>query len=270
MKLDRQLIARVLMDTATADDLHGLGVENVVAIKSDPENVQIRRGGATAKRAPRSFDDEARTMVREVSNDVKDRSGDRVRTRGIDLSEFKLNPIFLFGHRDDSPEMAMGPVLKSIKGRASGPDRTVLDQVVKFFTFDQNPKAAMVWEMQKDGVFLASSIRFRPLEAVRPKTQREREKRGIGEFGVDLLKVSLLESSVVGVPDNQRAIAKCLDRYADEGRFSYAQVKDLERAFKPTTRTVIALGGPVVEIEDQLEDRPGPERVPEGPRGRRL
>jgi hypothetical protein len=253
VKVDRELVSRVLLDVATAQDLESIGVDNVVAIKSDPENLVVRKGGGSMKRAPKTLDPERRIVSLEVSNDLKDRSGDRVRTKGIDLSEFKLNPVHLFGHRDDSPEFAMGPVLKATKGRDVKPDRTTLVHDVEFFDFDVNPKAAMVFEMQQRGVYLASSIRFRPIKANRPKTQREREKLGIGEFGVDFEGVYLMESSTVGIPDNQNAIAKALDQFAEDGTYSWAQIKHLQDSLKPDTRTVFQVGAPV-EINDQLTD----------------
>lgn len=255
--LDKETVARVLADVATAQDFQSLGLENVVAIKSDPETLQVRQ--SVAKRMPR-IDEENRKTSLEVSNDVMDRSGDRMRTRGIDLSEFKRNPIHLFDHRTDDPSYVMGRVDKITKGKETGPDRTSLTHDVRWLPFDVNPKADMVFRMQAEGVLVASSVRFRPIKANRPKTQRERERLGIGEFGVDFEKVYLLESSTVAIPDNQLAMAKSvIDRWADQGTYSWGALSDLEKALQPDTRTVHAVGGlpkesDTVEIDDQLTD----------------
>ena len=65
----------------------------------------ISRDGIAFKatKAPASWNKDTRTARFVMSTQGKDRDGDVIYTRGIDLSEFNKNPICLLNHRSSDP-----------------------------------------------------------------------------------------------------------------------------------------------------------------------
>ncbi len=51
----------------------------------------------------KAIDEDARTVKAIISTDSLDRDGEVVITKGLDLAEFKNNPIVLLGHDQDKP-----------------------------------------------------------------------------------------------------------------------------------------------------------------------
>lgn len=146
-----------------------------------------------------------------ASDETVDRMGDIIRAKGWGLQEFKENPVLLWGHRSDEPPIG---TVDNI-----GVQGTKLIADVTFATEEQNPFAERIYQSVKAGIIRAVSVGFMPIEI----KQRKSDK---GEFlGLEFLKQTLHELSVVSVPANPNALAlaKSLHFTPD----------DLERVFCP-------------------------------------
>lgn len=123
-----------------------------------------------------------------ASSEVIDRMGEVVKIDGIDLTNFKKNPILLWAHNAGLTE-SRPPIGKVTKTWVEGVKKKRLMFSIKF---DMNDDfAAMVWQKFKDGFLNAFSIGFIPLEME----------------GDSFVKSELLEISAVPVPANPEALA---------------------------------------------------------------
>jgi HK97 family phage prohead protease len=126
-------------------------------------------------------------------SDVIDRHGTRIITSGIDLSNYKRNPVFLWNHA------AWGfttPDIENVIAKAVGfrQDDTILELEVEFFSAATNPRSEQALRMVREGGLSATSIGFIPKEIV-IEMVNEKEVPTI-------TKSELLECSLVMVPSN--------------------------------------------------------------------
>jgi hypothetical protein len=198
--LDRARVARVLSGLAGDEDLEALGRENVLAIKSD-----------TGERHYRSVAHDHKALVQErrgfefvVSDEGRDRMGDRILVKGWDLTEFKRNPIMLWAHDDWSGE--------SVLGTWDTPRKEPPNLVAEgeFTPTGVNPFADMIFEMVDRKIVRASSVGFMPQKTTRGENPEEREEMDLGDWGVLFEKALLLEISIVPIPANPRALRKSM------------------------------------------------------------
>jgi HK97 family phage prohead protease len=113
-----------------------------------------------------------------------------VEPAGIDLSDFRRNPIILRDHDQSKP------VARAI-GFDQRPD--ALDALIRFAAADISPLADETFALVKDGVLNAVSIGFEPVEK-EPIDQHNRSA------GTRITKSTLLECSFVGVPADPQAL----------------------------------------------------------------
>ena len=124
-----------------------------------------------------------------LSDETSDRMGDIIMSDGWDLSNFKKNPIALFGHRSDFPIGTWKNV------------RVVDKQLRGFLELAPEGTSDRIDEIRAlidAGVLKAVSVGFRPKESKpRPET----------DYGVFFTKSELVETSLVSVPANPNALA---------------------------------------------------------------
>jgi HK97 family phage prohead protease len=125
--------------------------------------------------------DEERSIVARVSTNDRDRDGEVVEPKGIDLSNYSKNPCLLWAHRYDMP--AIGKALWS---------KTDDKGLICKFQFAPTQFADEIYQLYKGGYQRAFSIGFIPMDF----DSVEKVHR----------KVSLLEVSAVPVPANQDAL----------------------------------------------------------------
>jgi len=148
-----------------------------------------------------------RILTIKGSNETVDRHGDIVRVEGWDLSDYKKNPVFLWGH--DYDHEPVGKALKVTKKvNKEKPSENALMFKIYFPTRDISEKADNVYKMYKSGILSATSVGFMPTEMKRPKDEDEREKLGLGKWGVEFTKQKLWELSAVTVPSNPDALVE--------------------------------------------------------------
>jgi HK97 family phage prohead protease len=126
-----------------------------------------------------------------LSTSAVDRHGDTVLQTGWKLENYKMNPVVLFGHDQQSPPVGRAPniLLEGDKLVAKG---------VQFTPKELSPFGWMIGEMYKQGFMNAVSVGFLPGKF------RENEERG--GLAMDFEEQELLEFSAVPVPANPEAL----------------------------------------------------------------
>lgn len=144
-----------------------------------------------------------------LSDETPDRMGDVIKADGWNLTNFKKNPIALFGHRSDfvvgnwgnlrvDSKALLGDLQLAARGTSAR-----IDEVVSLVEAD---------------VLRAVSVGFRPLKS----EPRDPEKPFAGEL---FIRQELVECSVVAVPANPNAlaVAKSLNISEDVRRLVFAE-----------------------------------------------
>jgi len=260
------LASAIAAGTASTFDMEQAGVDAVIAAKS----AAVPHYRAVSK-ASKAKDGRTRSYV--FSDERVDRQGDIIRQRGWDTDNFKSasGPI-LWGHNSYAPPIGTGGKLsvKSIDGmRSLIGDVTLADDEV-------NPEAGLIWRMVEAGIVTTGSVGFAPVELRWGEDipQKEREKLGLGPWGVVYEKQELLEFSLVSLPANpgSREIERGLKGMISKGDISDADAARflkvypcdadaaLERA-KASVRSVVDMGRLLV-ADEQRDAEATPEPVP--------
>jgi len=202
--MDKHLIERIRTGLATAADLTSVPIEDVLAVKRDTSAPQSR---FFAEKAFGVVREERKVIGVPHSTEGVDRMGDIIRVKGWQLDAYRKNPVLLFGH--DKHSLPIAKALKVRKGQsATGMKSLLIDEV--YHTEDLNPEAELVWRMVEAGALPGRSVGFIPIDAHMPETDEEREKLGLGKWGIEFREQELLESSIVPVPANAEALqGKC-------------------------------------------------------------
>jgi HK97 family phage prohead protease len=126
---------------------------------------------------------------------VVDRHGTRIETAGIDLTNYKRNPVFVWAH-DAYGGWSGPPKMDSVIGKAVGfrQDTNVLELDVEFFEASVNPKSEQALRMIRAGGLQATSVGFIPRE-VKVEMKDGREVPVI-------TKSELIECSLCSIPSN--------------------------------------------------------------------
>ena len=160
-----------------------------------------------------------------ISDETVDSYGDIVR-QNFDLDRFSKNPVVLFQHKQQEFPVGALVNIRTESGRTEGD--------VIFHKMTGASKIA--YDLASSGFFRAGSIGFMPLSWNDPQGE-EREKLGLGKYGIDFLKSELLEFSLVSVPANKNAVAQN-DLYFNDSKeldllkIEVKEIKELLRAIK--------------------------------------
>ena len=168
----------------------------------------------------------ARTVTARISTTSIDRDGDVLLPSGIDLKDFRKNPVVLLNH--DQGGLPVGRAL-SVKRESGG-----IIAEVQFAERPAGHPSSVEWipdtvfNLFQQGILKAFSVGFIPLE------MREPTDKDMKKFGEDVRNViskwSLLEFSVVNVPSNQDAlvlaVAKNHKWLADEWKIDSGQLQE--------------------------------------------
>jgi HK97 family phage prohead protease len=176
-----------------------------------------------------------RTIVARVSTADRDRDGEIVEPKGIDLKDYQANPVLMWAHRYSDP-----PIGKCVWSRV---DDTGL---VCKFQFAKTQFADEIYYLYKEGYQKAFSIGFIPLDFDR----EEKIHR----------KSSLLEVSCVPVPCNQNA--RVIEAYQKGFITSPVLQKDLEIEIEPVpseTSSATTIIPPIMATGDISIDTTAPE-----------
>jgi len=171
----------------------------------------------------KKLEEKDREVTAIASKEIKDRDGDIVRVDGIDIKNFKKNPVILFAH--DHYGL---PIAKAIKIWKE--DNKFLMVTMKFADAETNPLAETVYKLIKNNYLKALSIGFR---IDFDKAERLPSSNGERYPGWDFKSTELFEISVVPVPANPAALiqSKAIKSALDEEIINSSEYDELTEYF---------------------------------------
>jgi len=185
----------------------------------------------------KSSDKEERTLEGIATSQVVDRDGDVVVVDGIDLKNFKKNPLVLWAHDYFSP-----PIGKATKIWKEDKD---LKFKMKFVEAETYPFAETIYKLFAGGYINSFSIGFRP----DIKEAMFDEKNG----GYVFNKSELIEISAVPLPSNTAAVAtvvKSLEKAFEDKAINQEEFESLNESLKKVHEEILDKG--IEEAEQEL------------------
>lgn len=195
------------------------GLAKIIA-EAEIEEPEVRRRATTHKFALSKTDE--RTAINYISTRTIDRDKEIIVPDGVDLREFRKNPVLLFGHNWSEPPIGSDSAVKS-----DGFGILAKSQ------FAETAFASDIWSLVKDQHLRTSSIGFMPVEFVKngtpafddlvdmlSATWKELTKKAARELRGFITKSVLIEHSIVTIPSNRESLVlavseKSLDLTAD-------------------------------------------------------
>lgn len=139
------------------------------------------------------------------STEAKDADGDIIRVKGWDLSRYKQNPVFMFGHNYQMPPI--GIAVKVVKNAK--------DKVLEFWIkFSKDEFAQRIKALYDEGVMRMSSVGFKPdmKKAKRLPPEPGEEEMPEWTRGWEFNGQTLLELSAVPIGSNPEALARAVTK----------------------------------------------------------
>lgn len=182
------------------------------------------------KAATIEISDEAKREISFIASDeTVDRYGDIIRVAGWDFSNFKKNPVLLFGHQSSKPPIGTVPDVK-VEGKKVLAKANFLPEGVYDF-------ADTIWKIIKAKALRAVSVGFMPTE----EPNKIRDEKNDWVIGYEYIAQELLELSVVPVPANPNALAIARGLDLNEEYIKQILLEGSASAFIASKRREIAL-----------------------------
>lgn len=184
-------------------------------LKALPRDDTFRYRKALIENAPTELSPGERSDVSWISTENPDRLGDVVLARGMNDSQFKLNPIVTLQHAYFLPPVGRSLWRKFVK---DGSTRGIKAKT-------QYPARPADWPAAKDwpadvaftlvqaDLLRGKSIGFLPTKVHTP-TDKEIEKNGWGKVGLVIDEWVLLEYACVFLPAQQNAVVEAVSKSA--------------------------------------------------------
>jgi HK97 family phage prohead protease len=154
----------------------------------------------------RATSEDTRSHTFVISNSTKDRHGSILKTEGWDLTNYMLNPVVLYNHKQysENPDMVIGTGDVKIENNE-------LVGKVNYEPEDINPLAEKIRKKVDHGTLRAVSVGFMP------KNGRWGQK----DMGEDpevfyFTEMELMEFSIVTIPSLTSALKKSAEESTDE------------------------------------------------------
>ena len=125
-----------------------------------------------------------------LSDETPDRMGDVIMADGWDLTDFRKNPVALFGHQSSLPPIGKWKNLRIVDKQLRG--------YLELADAGTSPRIDEIRKLVDADILRAVSVGFRPKES-RPRPE--------SDYGVFFTKSELMETSLVSVPANPNALA---------------------------------------------------------------
>lgn len=170
-------------------------------IKTLPKNCTFRRRSAVG---PVELSSAQRTDVSFITTRAMDRDREIVLPEGIELEDYRANPIVLFGHDQNKPVGKCLWVKATPEGLTA---KTRYAERPKNYAGEWQPD--FVFEMVKADVLRGKSIGFLPLEMRDPTAEELAEYPDCQNV---ITRSLLLEYSVVSVPSNPNALVEVVGK----------------------------------------------------------
>jgi len=180
----------------------------------------------------KSSDEEKREVVAIASSEKIDRDGDIVRVDGINIKEYKKNPVVMFAHDHSSL-----PIAKAT--RIWKEDKNLMVKM-QFTTPEENSMGDTVYKLIKGDYLKSLSIGFKP----NWDTAVRNEKVG----GWDFKDSDLYEISIVPIPANAAAVvqSKGITKALEDKVVDELEIKELELYLEELVKNL--------PVEDVVED----------------
>lgn len=215
-------------------------------------------------------EEEGRVVRFVASDETPDRVGDVIEVAGWNLTNYKANPVVLWGHdSNDRP-----PIGRAVNVRRGvGPSgRAALLASIEFAPAEAHEFADSVYQLTKAGYLNAVSVGFMP-RSTKDITDKERQELGMPNYGLYYDSADLLEISVVSVPANPSALITGAKSLVDQGLLQGREVdhflkqvpmtqEDLSARLKSKIRGFVDLGAASKSAPPEAEE---PEAAQETP-----
>lgn len=157
----------------------------------------------------KSIDEKEMTLTASISTDTVDRMGEVLAPEGIELGNYRKNPVVLWAHDYSQP-----PIGKALWVRRDG------QSIISKVQFAKTAFAQEIFGLYRDGIMKAFSVGFVPKDG----------KEGDGKKGprYTYTKWELLEYSAVPVPANPDAIALAVSKGISESTIKMALVEEIK------------------------------------------
>ncbi len=169
-----------------------------------------------------------------------DSYGDIVKVSGWDMDRFKKNSPFLEQHAMGL--VPLGRVRKWWKTQVTVRGEMIRALAMRVeFALDvgspaQQDRVFTYYDMYRAGFMKAVSVTFLPKEWKRPKDDEEREKLGLGKYGVLFTKQEMIELSAVSVGANADALKLAFGENRDRELETSTRLSTLEGQLAETRR----------------------------------
>lgn len=161
----------------------------------------------------------ARAIPYIASTEHVDAHGDIVRQAGWNFATFAKNSPMPYSHEWQAPPIGVHIDWRTVKAREeNGRQVPALLLLSLFADAATSPFADEIFRLVVAGYLPGISVGFRPMKVLDVKDQAEREKLGLGRFGLVFEESLLLEASPTTIPANDFALAaKTLRRAKADG-----------------------------------------------------
>lgn len=147
-----------------------------------------------------------RVIARTTTTEKPDRYGDIVRASGVNIDNYRRNPVVLFAHEHSQPPVGNSiKIWQDVNQKAWKSFDLYFDDKV-----DTTGRSDLVFRMVSSGAMPGGSIGFLPKQCKNDHTKKERESFGMGEYGVEYLSCDYLEHSACSVPANPECLLNTL------------------------------------------------------------
>ncbi len=207
------------MDAETLNALYGTDNGDEI-IKSKETDTQIKAfTPAKPKRVQMSIDKckklceaagleyldgyEGRVVEHKITDETVDRYGDIVRAKGLDFkTNYSKNSVIQYAHDYKQP-----PIGKSVRVWYDKIDNSVKSWGLYFDDrVDKTGLSDTIFKYIVAGAMPACSVGFNPIKVNNPRKAEDRQKLGLGEWGVEFIKCDLLEYSPCSIGANPNAL----------------------------------------------------------------
>src|SRR5947209_17701631 len=184
-------------------------------LKALPSGKEYAYRKAIVSRAPSELNPGERSDVSWISTEVVDRQGEVVRARGLNDSQFQLNPLVTLNHTYTLPPVGKSlwrkhvkdGELRGIKAKTVYPARPAAWDAADPWPPDK------VLALVQAGLLNGKSIGFLPTKVHVP-TEREIEQNGWQGCSLIIDEWLLLEYACVFLPANQNALVEAVSKGA--------------------------------------------------------
>jgi hypothetical protein len=222
-------------------------------LKTLPKTKDYEYRKALVARPPTELNPGERSDVSWISTEAVDRMGEVVAARGMDDSQFALNPVVTLGHNYDLPPVGRSLWRRRIKDAIAPDGMPGIKAKTQYPARPDGWPASDPWladnvfALVQAGLLQGKSIGFLPTKVHVPD-EKEAQRRGWGD-GVRLVidEWLLLEYACVTLPANQNALVEAVSKGQVELPGELCAALGFERAAPAEERIVCFT--PLEEVE---------------------